>query len=353
MQSRRTFALWLFLLFVPIASAQVYKITDLGTLPTGTFSTATGINNFGHVTGEADILNRDSEEVDRAFLWTKKSGMEDLGTLPNPYDDPGFASSGNAVNDLDLVVGGSWFDPINNHAFIWSRTGGMQDLGLPPGMQCSYAQSINLFGQVVGTASDYPAITDTECNSYEYAFLWTSGGGTQLLGHLPDGQYSSAYVINGLGQVVGIADTGEIYPGIVGNLHAFLWTTRNGMVDLGAWSALAINDLGEVVGYNAHAVLWTRNRGLQDLGTLPGGNSSSAAAINDFGWVVGWSTTANSTSHAMLWLPHSGMWDLNNLIPANSGWVLDEATGINIFGQIVGNGTINGQEHAFLLTPHL
>src|ERR1035438_3207268 len=47
MQSRRTFALWLFLLFVPIASAQVYKITDLGTLPTGTFSTATGINNFG------------------------------------------------------------------------------------------------------------------------------------------------------------------------------------------------------------------------------------------------------------------------------------------------------------------
>jgi probable HAF family extracellular repeat protein len=44
------------------------------------------------------------------------------------------------------------------------------------------------------------------------------------------------------------------------------------------------------------------------------------------------------------------MLDLNKLIPSGSGWALSSATGINISGQIVGNGTINGQQHAFLLT---
>jgi len=45
------------------------------------------------------------------------------------------------------------------------------------------------------------------------------------------------------------------------------------------------------------------------------------------------------------------MQDLNNLIPANVGWVLQEATGINDLGQVSGYGTIGGQTHGFLLTP--
>ena len=45
------------------------------------------------------------------------------------------------------------------------------------------------------------------------------------------------------------------------------------------------------------------------------------------------------------------MLDLNNLIPANSGWLLQQATAINDQGQIVGYGTLNGQSEAFLLTP--
>jgi probable HAF family extracellular repeat protein len=104
---------------------------------------------------------------------------------------------------------------------------------------------------------------------------------------------------------------------------------------------------------SSQAVLWTRTQGLRNLGTLPSGNSSSAAAIDDFGLVVGQSTTASTPDigHAMLWSPRSGMWDLNDLIRANSGWVLNSATGINIWGQIVGSGTVNGQSHGFLLTP--
>jgi hypothetical protein len=42
------------------------------------------------------------------------------------------------------------------------------------------------------------------------------------------------------------------------------------------------------------------------------------------------------------------MIDLNNFVPAGSGWVLNDATGINECGVIVANGA-NG--HAYLLTP--
>jgi probable HAF family extracellular repeat protein len=45
------------------------------------------------------------------------------------------------------------------------------------------------------------------------------------------------------------------------------------------------------------------------------------------------------------------MLDLNNLIPANSGRLLQGAYAINDQGQIVGFGTLNGQAEAFLLTP--
>ena len=46
------------------------------------------------------------------------------------------------------------------------------------------------------------------------------------------------------------------------------------------------------------------------------------------------------------------MTDLNTLIPSNSGWTLDGATGINDLGQICGTGVNpSGQTDAFLLTP--
>ncbi|MBE9225207.1 hypothetical protein IQ264_07150 [Phormidium sp. LEGE 05292] len=53
---------------------------------------------------------------------------------------------------------------------------------------------------------------------------------------------------------------------------------------------------------------------------------------------------------AVIW-ENDVMTSLNSLIPSNSGWFLSDATGINKTGQIVGNGIINGQTHAFLLIP--
>jgi len=45
------------------------------------------------------------------------------------------------------------------------------------------------------------------------------------------------------------------------------------------------------------------------------------------------------------------MIDLNTLIPAGSGWTLQVGTAMNDNGQITGYGIINGELHAFLLTP--
>jgi hypothetical protein len=44
------------------------------------------------------------------------------------------------------------------------------------------------------------------------------------------------------------------------------------------------------------------------------------------------------------------MQDLNTLIPV-SDWVLNSVSDINVWGQIVGSGTLNGETHGFLLTP--
>jgi hypothetical protein len=45
------------------------------------------------------------------------------------------------------------------------------------------------------------------------------------------------------------------------------------------------------------------------------------------------------------------MQDLNTLIRSGSGWVLNSVSGINVWGQIVGSGTFNGETRGFLLTP--
>jgi probable HAF family extracellular repeat protein len=89
-----------------------------------------------------------------------------------------------------------------------------------------------------------------------------------------------------------------------------------------------------------------------NLGTL-GGDASEAYSINDAGQIVGWSYDSSSNSRACLFDPtgRGNNIDLNTLVAPSSGWFLYSANYINDNGWIVGNGTIYGQSHAFLLTP--
>jgi probable HAF family extracellular repeat protein len=91
---------------------------------------------------------------------------------------------------------------------------------------------------------------------------------------------------------------------------------------------------------------------LGDMGSVWGINSSGQSigwTINAFGQVVGYSENGNLDIHAFIY-DGGAMYDLNSLIPAGSG-ELFAAYGINDGGPIVGSGTLDGQEYAFLLTP--
>ena len=394
MQSRRTFALWLFLfcLISPLTVAQVYKVTDLGPLA------PTAINNWGQVAGNLK---------GHAFIWTQWGSL-DLGTLAG-----GTFSSAMAINDFGAVAGTadgpftiiSPYSPYPpnqecsdlTQPFVWTPKKGMQGLGtLGPyptyieGINwCEfgyYGTGINALGQVVG----YTTVLSVQ---YQFGLLWTSAGGMTLFGDFPPTSYNA---ISNTGQIVGQYPwTGllNFEEGLALN-HATSW--KSGVAtDLGtlggegggyyASSANGVNDLGQVVGWSnttpvpglcyfvgscsetcyywspTHAVLWTASGEISDLGALPGDTFSTASNINFFGQVIGSSGDTATCDYGFspyevigrpfIWTKRSGMRDLNTLISAKSGWVLNSATGINFWGQIVGSGTLNRKPHGFLLTP--
>lgn len=320
--------LWCLLLLLSLlvlpSAAQLYRVTDLGTLAGGTYSMATAINSSGQVVGTGDVSSGNIHAV----LWTQAGGIQDLGTLPG--GDNSWAAS---INDLGHVTGGSWINDADNAAYLWTPREGMQSIvDVNDGLG---GMSINDFDQVGG----WSTVETPE------AFVWTRRGGELNLNSILGGLGSGASGNNNRGEVVGY------YQGDDGFLHAFLWSKKLGVEDLGLGQAYAINLFANVVGVNSaeHAFLWTKHSGMQDLGVLPGDESSSAAAVNIFGLVVG-SSTSDKGSRAFLWSSWTGMIDLNTLIPATSGWTLSTASGINMFGQIVGYGIVNGQYHAFLLS---
>jgi probable HAF family extracellular repeat protein len=195
-------------------------------------------------------------------------------------------------------------------------------------------------------------------SNLSHAFLYSGGQMIDLgtLGGNQPGWSTTAAGINGVGQVVGYSYLPS------GDFHGFLYD--NGVMhDLGTlggdWSqAHAINAAGQITGQaylprntRAHAFLYAGGV-MQDLGAFH--VYSSGLAINSAGVVVGSADVRNNTGflvyHAVVYRNGAPV-DLNKLIPSRSGWVLSEATGINDAGQIVGNGTLRGVQHGFVLTP--
>ncbi|HWY30473.1 MAG TPA: hypothetical protein VNX46_06960 [Candidatus Acidoferrum sp.] len=263
--------------------------------------------------------------------------MHDLGNL-------GLFSSGSALNSLGHVAGS-----VGSHPFLF-RNGLLTDLGIPAGDNTGTANGVNDFDQVVGQLT-----SGTRRTAVSRAFVWQAGAFRDL-GSL-GGKSAVANAINNSAQIVGWSATSS------GQSHAYIW--QNGvMTDLGVLpggfssSAAAINNAGQVAGNSgttngfAHAVVF-ENGTIADLGVPPGFTSSTANAINDNGAVVGAAAAGSyrGVQHAFI-AQNGGLTDLNRLIPGNSGsWVLQTANGINDGGIIVGTGTTNKIQHAFLLTP--
>lgn len=160
------------------------------------------------------------------------------------------------------------------------------------------------------------------------------------------GLTSVALAVNDLGQVVGGADTAH------GRRIAFLWDAGV-MTNLGALpgirhsEAWGVNNNAQVVGLSVdfiggqgRAFLW-REGEMIDLGDL-GGGEASAHAINDAGQVVGNSKVSAFRDHSFLW-QGGEMTDIGTL-----GGSISFAWDVNAAGQIVGSSFTDLGERAFI-----
>ena len=307
-------------------------IMDLGTLPAGgNQSEANSVNSKGQVVGAALNITPDSNSMQpatfwlpgvpsgyqyqtRAFLWDRKNGMQDLGTLPGGTD-----AEAMMINERGQVVGNSYTSSspstlcagagfaLTTGSFIWDRKNGMEDLGNLGGT-CTFVSDLNQRGQVVGVSS--PA-----GDQFQHAFVWDKQSGMRDLGGSLGGNNTGAFLINEDGKTVGFATLP-----------------------------------GEAI---FHATFWQRVGRMVDLGTLGNDQCSYATSINAGGQIVGGSKPDCNADPARAFLWQDGsIFDLNALIPRGSALYLQTTYTINDKGEIAGEGVDNsGNGHAFLLIP--
>ncbi|HEY5909232.1 MAG TPA: immunoglobulin domain-containing protein [Verrucomicrobiae bacterium] len=334
------------------ARGQFYAVTEIGVLG-GTNCLAYGINNHEQIVGTAQT----GMGAYHAFMF-EGGRMMDLGTMG------GSNSWAFGVNDNGWIVGASDMATTNRHGFLCTNalTGlGMMDLGTLGGSN-SAAWMINMHGEMVGWA--------TMTNGSHHAFFMTNSmaGAMMDLG-TAGGTNSEAYCINSNRMVVGYAMMSDGSPEPIMSTNAMMGSMSMMTMGMGGMGAAGgqewfVNDMGQTAGQaqmsggNHHAFV-TGSGGMMgrmevDLGTL-GGTNSAAFCINNAGTVVGSADLSNGARHGFMVTNALGgmprMTDLNSLIPANSGWELMEARGINGHGQIVGWGMYAGHTNAFLLTP--
>ena len=355
--------------------ADQYTVTDLGTLEGGTFSQPFSINRYGLVSGSSTL----PDGTQHAALWLEELkvdiGVPGLGG-PNSIafgDNERFQPAGEAETSTPDPKGED-FCGFATHLtclpFLW-QDGGMIQLPTLGGNNGT-AMAISNRGEVAGFAEN--STPDPGCPAPQVLHfkpvVWEKGVIHKLptFGGDPDGV---AQEINDKGEVVGGSGTCATFnPNLFFNLvpvHALLWE-KGKATDLGNLGgktgqaggniALDINIQGQVVGNSDlpgdttfHAFLWTRRTGMQDLGTLSGDVASLSISINDGGSVVGASLDANFNPRAFVW-EKGLMTDLNTLIAGDSPLYLLTGCSINSRGEITGLGlTSTGEIHTYLATP--
>ena len=357
----------------PLAAAAQYTVTDLGTLPGGNFSQPFFIAKNGRIAGSSNL----ADGASHAVVWSKQQAT-DLGTLGGSNSIAfGVNEAGPAAGEAETSTSdpnGEDFCGFQTHLIclpFQSANGVMTPLPTLGGNNGD-ATAINNRGEIAGFAEN--ATPDPACPAPQVLqfepVIWENGVIHKLptIGGDPDGV---AFMINDNGQAVGASGICTTFNPInLYNLvpvHALLWE-KGKATDLGNLGgttgqaggniALDINNQGRVVGNSDlsgdttfHAFLWTRRTGMQDMGTLSGDVASLSISINDAGLIVGASLDASFNPRAFLW-EKGVMTDLNTLIAGNSPLYLLTGCSINSRGEITGLGlTSSGETHTYLATP--
>jgi len=329
MKSLRTCAKWSVFVaaMLSLAGAQaradaLYGITDLGTLSGQSSSVATSINNNGQVVG---------------ISYNSSDGYF-ADSVPLTANPPRFIETGNGAQS---------FLYSNGQMTQTSPTGGLamsiNDSGQSVGGQYSSINNLGQYvgGQEAGIGTNNPSTTS----------VLVSGGTTTILPPL-----FIPYSINNSGQddgylIVNQHGGGDFHPAIYqnGQVTDLFSTVASGQYYDSR--AIAINQNGDMIitvqptlpqGQPVQSYLYSPTTGqLINITALPGGSGLLSAALNNKDQVVGNGFLySNGTIQTLL-----------SLIPAGSGWSNLNSTGINDAGQIVGQGTYDGQQVAFLMTP--
>jgi probable HAF family extracellular repeat protein len=339
-----------------------YKVVDLGTEPNHTFSMVMAINDRGwtyimdgsFAPGQSDFLpaypliGRDVVDFNGFKV--------DVGTLGGQNSWMNWGQ----INDLGQVVGYSETavpDPngedvcrFGTHRtcrpFLWEFS---HMIALPTlGGNNGQASGINNHGQIVGMAEngevDSSCAPGTTNNRIELPVLWEHGKPEALptVDRDPDGL---AFWINDHGQAVGFSGN------CGGALHAISWEddTASQLPDQGhGGTAWGINNLGQIVGQVGSddgstqlGAVWQNDTLIEvfkDL--LPGDIGNIAFGNNNRGQVVGgsWDSTFH-WAHAFIW-QDGVMTNLNTLFPDSSNICATFAAKINDRGEIGGMGFV-------------
>lgn len=324
------------------SAAAGWTIVDLG--PTGTGEMA--LNDNGWVVVQNRILVPSAGGYQTTLVRSADGSLNNLRLRD--------------VNNRNVVLGvdasqGAW------HAFTWSAgvRAGVPELA-SDGRYESTAASLNDNGQIAG-------------NSGGHGFQWSPNG---------SGGYLMTSLGVDLGWTVGSGDLVSINSAGAGLMsqvynsyrtgysfgigHTSIIPEQPGYVPVG----LALNDQYQVAGYGVYNCGgYSCNRPFvwqgPEVAWLPVPVAAvgwpitgEARGLNELGQVVGGAYVAGYDRRAFLWTLGAGGWsatELNTLLPAGSPfWQLGDAMDINERGQILGLGSVSGDNsgaHVFLLSP--
>ena len=324
-----------------LATAQ-YDIVNIGNLG-DPMILAYDMNNLGQVVGSA----RTPAGTFHPFYFDGET-LYDLNVELGLVDKTGSAF---AINDNGVIVGQAPLPPENFVTYFVYDQQTVTNLSASTttylATNSSSIKDINNSGVIVGAHNSQALILTPNGTGYDMSYTG-----------LP-GLTSWGTAINEANQVAGFSRTDG-----PSDDQAFLFDGQQ-VINLdtiaGYTSATGLADPAEpglqptVVGHGydgSKTIAWKADSsGLSDLGNL-GYAYANAFDVNNTGQAVGYSgTTSGYSSRAAALFVDGQAINLNTLIPADSGWFLQEAHKISDSGIIMGKGEHNGIDAVFVMKP--